>query len=131
MFGLFFVARRRCCRRFSRRRLFSFKIVRLKSSLTLEATHKRLHGALDTFNSQMMKPPLPVSPVGSSTSTPSAEGALRSAGATPPRRRRSPVSRMFFIVMTEDTCARNGGTVGGSFTVMNVDWCHLNHAPGP
>eukprot|EP00903_Cladosiphon_okamuranus_P007969 g7691.t1 len=43
------------------------KVVRLKSSLTLEATHKRLHGALDTFNSQMMKPPPPVAPVAGST----------------------------------------------------------------
>lgn len=37
------------------------QVVRLKSSLTLEVTHKRLHGALDTFNSQMMtKHPPPV-----------------------------------------------------------------------
>ncbi|CAM9412623.1 unnamed protein product [Ectocarpus fasciculatus] len=38
---------------------FQQKVVRLKSSLTLETTHKRLYGALDTFNSQMTKPPLP------------------------------------------------------------------------
>lgn len=35
------------------------QVVRLKSSLTMETTHKRLYGALDKFNSQMTKPPLP------------------------------------------------------------------------
>ncbi|CAN0135629.1 unnamed protein product [Pylaiella littoralis] len=40
------------------------KIVRLESSLSLEVTHKRLHGALDTFNSQMViKSPSPVARV--------------------------------------------------------------------
>lgn len=44
------------------------QVVRLKSSLTLEATHKRLHGALDTFNGQMMvKPSPPVAPIAGST----------------------------------------------------------------
>eukprot|EP00752_Nemacystus_decipiens_P005509 g4985.t1 len=43
------------------------KVVRLKSSLTLEATQKRLHGALDTFNNQMtVKPPPPASSVAGS-----------------------------------------------------------------
>ncbi len=123
--------RRRCCR-FCCCRLFSFKIVRLQSSLTLEATHKRLHGALDTFNSQMMKPPLPVSPVGSNASTPNAEGALRSAGATPPRRRRRRsclfVIRPVSCILSFFTIERHVRTTrGGSRRRVEIHergWCH-------
>lgn len=48
------------------------QVVRLNSSLTLETTHKRLYGALDKFNSQMTKPPLPAANGGGNL--PHAEG---------------------------------------------------------
>lgn len=42
------------------RLLIIFKVMRAESRLTLDLTYERLHGAIDTFNSHLMKPLTPV-----------------------------------------------------------------------
>ncbi|CAM9507245.1 unnamed protein product, partial [Scytosiphon promiscuus] len=107
------------------------RVVRLESSSAVEATHKRLHSALDTFNSQMTKPPLPAAPTGGNTAhslVASFVGGGTTGGSGDALRRRRQLLSKYTALFRLVAGHHGGGSARRGLEELDLSDCGLDDA---